>query len=428
MPDIEGGLRDAQEACGAEFAEGSDVPERFGNELEALAALEEGAALVDRSDSGVLRVTGEDRLRFLHNLTTADVEGLEPGQGCDTVFVTSAGRTLDLATLLVQGESVLVICSPGMDATLEEIMNKYIFPMDKVEVGNLSGEMAMLTLVGGGAAEMLGGVGLPPSAGAGMYGEHALYKCGEGPVLFANSSSLSFPGVTLLMDVDAAGDVWEVLEQAGAVPMGTEAYECARIVNGRPKTGLELTEEHNPYEAALVHTVSLQKGCYLGQETLARLATYDGVKEELWGLRFAASVGDPPPPGARVWAADDAARTGRPLGVVTSSMRLPGGVAGGPSAALAYLRRKGAPEPGTEVAVLAEGAESGEPVLATVADIAYAVRGYPKQTTANDNEGEAGAAEDAESAAAEEARKAAKLAAMQARLEAFQRAQKEQQQ
>jgi folate-binding protein YgfZ len=74
--------------------------------------------------------------------------------------------------------------------------------------------------------------------------------------------------------------------EAGAVPMGEQLWEQLRVEQGRPVPGQELTDDYNPLEAGLWHTISLSKGCYIGQETIARLHTYKGVKQQLWGVRL----------------------------------------------------------------------------------------------------------------------------------------------
>ncbi|KAB1991038.1 CAF17-like 4Fe-4S cluster assembly/insertion protein YgfZ, partial [Haemophilus parainfluenzae] len=84
----------------------------------------------------------------------------------------------------------------------------------------------------------------------------------------------------------AAAPLWSALVEAGAVPAGELIWQQLRIQQGRPMPGAELTQDYNPLEAGLWQTISFDKGCYIGQETIARLNTYRGVKQQLWGIRL----------------------------------------------------------------------------------------------------------------------------------------------
>ncbi|KXZ49535.1 hypothetical protein GPECTOR_21g763 [Gonium pectorale] len=129
-------------------------------------------------------------------------------------------------------------------------------------------------------------------------GRHVLVGFRGRPVFVLAGSGLgpSVPGFTLVADEAVAGDLYAAFAQKGAIPMGTEDWEAARILVGRPARGAELTEAHNPLEAGLYGAVSLNKGCYIGQETLAKLHLRDGVNRQLWGL----ALSGPTAPGAEI--------------------------------------------------------------------------------------------------------------------------------
>ncbi|NEP29822.1 MAG: folate-binding protein, partial [Moorea sp. SIO3I6] len=93
---------------------------------------------------------------------------------------------------------------------------------------------------------------------------------------------------TLICPAENAAQVWQTLTTAGAIPIGDRVWEQLRIQQGRPAPGHELTKDYNPLEAGLWKTISFSKGCYIGQETIARLNTYKGVKQRLWGIRLSA--------------------------------------------------------------------------------------------------------------------------------------------
>lgn len=120
----------------------------FGNETEAITATKQGVAIYDRSYWGLLKISGADRLRFLHNQSTNSIQSFKPGEGCDTVFVTSTARTLDLATALITEDAILVLVSPNRRQQLMEWLDRYIFPMDQVELQDITHDYAVFSLLG----------------------------------------------------------------------------------------------------------------------------------------------------------------------------------------------------------------------------------------------------------------------------------------
>lgn len=278
-------LREQQIAAGAEISAEMDVPGSFGNETTALEAVHTGVALYDRSHWGRIQVAGDDRIRFLHNQTTNNFNALQPGQGCDTVFVTSTARTIDLVTAYVLDDAVLLLTSPGYSQRLIEWMDRFIFFADKVELKDLTETTAAFSLLGPNSDELLQKLGAEAVIGQPL-ASHRLIRLRDLEVRVAVGSGLATPGYTLFTTVEQAAPLWQMLVAAGAVPMGEQLWQQLRIEQGRPAPGQELTDDYNPLEVGLWHTISLSKGCYIGQETIARLHTYRGVKQQLWGIRL----------------------------------------------------------------------------------------------------------------------------------------------
>lgn len=320
-------LHDAQTLAGAIF-EPSDseftVPVSFGNDIAALNAAKTGVALVDRSHWGRIQVSDSDRLRFLHNQSTNDFQRLQPGQGCDTVFITSTARTIDLANAYVMEEAVLLLVSPNRRQQLIDWLDRYIFWADKVKLTDITEETAAFSLIGPNSDALLQQVGIEEII-ARPYGAHQQVTVGEIDVRVAVGSSLALPGYTLIGPVDDAASLWSQLAKAGAVPLGERVWEQLRIEQGRPSPDRELTEDYNPLEAGLWQTISFEKGCYIGQETIARLNTYKGVKQHLWGVRLSAPVA----PGTAVSVGEEK------VGKLTSYTASDNGYLG-----LAYIRTK----------------------------------------------------------------------------------------
>lgn len=260
-----------------------------GNDATAIQAAREGVAVCNRSHWGRIQVADDDRMRFLHNQSTNDFQRLKPGQGCDTVFVTSTARTIDLATAYVLEDAVLLLVSPTRRQQLMQWLDRYIFFADKVQLIDVTQNTATFSLVGPKSDALLEQLGGSPLIGQ-PYATHQLSLLGDTEVRVAVGSGLTIPGYTLLVSAEQAAALQSKLVSAGAVPMSESAWEQLRIEQGRPAPDNELTEDYNPLEAGLWHTISFEKGCYIGQETIARLNTYKGVKQHLWGIRLSTSA------------------------------------------------------------------------------------------------------------------------------------------
>lgn len=318
-------LQEVQTVAGATFEQVGGVltPISFGNDAEALQAAYNGVTICDRSHWGCLKIADDDRLRYLHNQSTNDFQRLKPGQGCDTVFVTSTARTIDLATAYVTDDAVLVVVSPTRRQLMMEWLDRYLFPMDRVELTDVSNDTAIFSLIGPESEALLKKLVEMPVDG--VYASHQLLSLGNISLRVAVGSGLALPGYTLLVAVDDAAKLWQKLTEVGAIPMGEGVWEQLRIQQGRPAPDRELTDDYNPLEAGLWQTISFEKGCYIGQETIARLNTYKGVKQRLWGIRLDTTV----PVGSAIFVGDEK------VGVLTSYTETEGKCLG-----LIYLRTK----------------------------------------------------------------------------------------
>ncbi|MFM2311865.1 MAG: hypothetical protein RLZZ04_1141 [Cyanobacteriota bacterium] len=332
-------LRQIQESAGAVF-DSEGVVLGFGNDDQALGSIETGVAIGDRSHWGLLKITGADRLRYLHNQSTNDFEKLKPGEGCDTVFVTSTARTLDLATAYVTEDSVLVLVSPHRQSQLMAWLDRFIFPFDKVKLTDISETTAIFSILGQQSCDLLAKIS-SETISLKNFADHQLVTIADVTVRICLGSGLATPGYTLIMESDGARVVWSTIVEAGAIAFGDRLWETLRIQQGRPTPGRELTEDYNPLEAGLWQTISFEKGCYIGQETIARLNTYNGVKQKLWGIKLT----QPVEPQTPITLEDSK------IGILTSYTDTPSGAFG-----LGYIRTKAGGE-GLQVKV---GGATGE--------------------------------------------------------------------
>lgn len=310
-------LRERQLALGAVFAAGSPVPRSFGHEAEAYQAAHEAAVLIDRSDEGRVEIAGADRLKIVHRISTNAVETLAPGAGRATVLTTPIGRIIDRVILHnLDGERTLVRTSAGRGGSITAYLRRNIFFRDRMQVTDRSAELATLTLYGPQGSAIV--AALVPGVD-GLARHHVLQADFEGVSLLAVAlDPLGVPGIGLIVPQEAALSLWEALLAAGGArlrPAGLDTAEVLRIEAGKPGPAGELNEEYIPLEAALWEDVSFTKGCYTGQEIIARMESRGRLAKTLVGVRLSG----PAEVGAS-WDAD-----GRQQGTLTSVARTPDG-------------------------------------------------------------------------------------------------------
>ncbi|MCC9075749.1 aminomethyltransferase family protein [Litorilinea aerophila] len=285
------------------------------------AALQEGVALQERPDAGVLRLTGADRADFLHRMTTNHINGLRPGQAAVTVLTSPTARILFVFTVICRQEDLLLLAAPHQASALARHLRGQIFFMDQVSVEDLSAGYLQLRLMGPAAGEILQNLGFTLSqAPEGQWQE-------VDGLLAVRQMAYDVPGFALAVPTDKGAEWVERLVQMGALRLEADAaYTARRVELGRPAPGHELVEAYNPLEAGLAWACAENKGCYTGQEIIARQITYDKVTKTLVGLRCQAPVAE----GADILA------DGRAVGTVTTAAFSP---TLGEPVALAVVRR-----------------------------------------------------------------------------------------
>ncbi|KAK7853285.1 putative transferase [Quercus suber] len=347
-------LQDALTLSGTKVSD-DGIVETFDNDDEALDAVDNGVVVVDLSHYGRIRVSGEDRIQFLHNQSTADFECLHEGQGCDTVFVTPTARTIDLSHAWIMKNAVLLVVSPVTCQSITEMLNKYIFPADKVEIQDITKQTSLFVLVGPRSNQVMEGLNLGDLVGQ-PYGTHRHFSVNGMPVTVGVGNVISEEGFSLLLTPAAAESVWKTILSLGAIPMGSNVWEKLRVLQGRPAPLKELTNEFNVLEAHLWNSISLNKGCYKGQETISRLVTYDGVKQRLWGIRLSA----PAEPGSPITI------NGKKVGKLTSYAS---GRKESEHFGLGYIKRQAASDGDTVIV--------GDDITGTVVEVPFLAQQCP---------------------------------------------------
>jgi tRNA-modifying protein YgfZ len=247
----------------------------------AYRALTEGAGLVDRSELGKLALTGDQAAEMLNGQVSNDVEALVPGTGCYAALLTNKGKMLgDLRVLNTGAELLLVTERAALQALFDQLRRGMIGW--RAELHKRTVQQGLLSLVGPRARAVAGAdaAGLPRAEHANAGSEVA----GAPVVLVATDL-----GVDVVCAAEDAAGVRAALLEAGAVAVDEAAAELVRIESGRPRYGIDLDETTIPQEAGLNdRAVSFTKGCYVGQETVARLHWRGKPNRHLRGLRLSA--------------------------------------------------------------------------------------------------------------------------------------------
>ncbi|MCW2498001.1 folate-binding protein [Jatrophihabitans sp.] len=251
---------------GAVPAPGIDAPVawHYGDPLREQRLLTTGAGLVDRSHRDVLTVGGPERLGWLHSIISQHVAELVDGQATETLVLSPHGHVEQHWQLVELGGTVWIDTEPGAAAEVLGYLQKMRF-LKRVEPADVSADWALLSLVGPKVDEVLAAAGLP-SPGPGL----AVGLPGGG---FARAMAWPGPGgVDLLVPREARADYVRRLTLAGSEPAGIWAYEALRIEARRPRLGFETDHRTIPHEVGWIgEAVHLNKGCYRGQETVARV-------------------------------------------------------------------------------------------------------------------------------------------------------------
>jgi folate-binding protein YgfZ len=235
--------------------------------------------LLDQSERGKLALTGADRKAFLNGQVTNDVEALEPGRGCYAAFLTPKGKMLGDLRILDTGDELLLDTERVSLQSLFDLIRRFSIGHD-VALHKRTLETGLLSLIGSGARKLAGAGALPEEEHA-----HVESEIGGRPVRLIATDV----GVDVLCAAEDTQAVAAALHEAGAEPIAEEQAEVLRVERGRPRYGVDLDDTVIPQEAGLnARAVSFTKGCYVGQETVARLFYKGKPNRHLRGIRLAA--------------------------------------------------------------------------------------------------------------------------------------------
>ncbi|MFC2089001.1 YgfZ/GcvT domain-containing protein [Calditrichota bacterium] len=291
---------------GANFApiENYKIPTDYGNVEDELFAINNKVALLDRSYLGKSRMIGKDSLDLLDRITTNDLQYLSIGTVCDTVFVTPKGRIIDWCRILNSGESEYILIGSSYNSKkLVEWVNRFII-LEDTKISDITDKYTWLTLIGPHCKLFLSEYSETPISNA----DEAIWLNYEGMIFpaFKNTNFL-VPAYNFCFEHKFADKIFnsflKTLTDLNGKLIGDTAFQITRIESGMPEGASEINMDYNPHEARLINSVSFTKGCYTGQEVIARLDTYDKVQKYLMIIDLFERIENDPP--LEVYIEDD---------------------------------------------------------------------------------------------------------------------------
>jgi aminomethyltransferase len=336
-----------QQALGATFTEvaGWKLPQHFGDPEAEYWAVRQGVGLGDLSHRGLVRIMGSERQRFLHAMVSNDTASLQSGQGCYATFLTHKGKMIADFAVYTEVDAYLLDLEPHIVGPFIKAIERFVISED-VTFHDDSADWGLLSLQGPRAAELLG-LALERDVPDMVPYAHTLCQLAGHQVRLIRRSHTGELGYQLLAPLESLPDVWQALwlhhDTCNARAVGLDTFEVLRIEAGLPLYGCDMTDETIPLEANLDEAISYTKGCYIGQEVVARLEGRGHVNRKLVGLLLSGQA--LPEPGAPIVS------LAHQVGWITSTIYSP---VRQQNVALGYVRRE-VWAPGTHLEVQSDG-------------------------------------------------------------------------
>ena len=326
-------LYDAERGAGAAFGEwfGRELPARFSDPGLEHQSVRRAMGLIDLSYRGILELRGKDSTRFLNGMVTSDVKSLKAGSGQYAAMLNIHGKLIADMRIYAVADGYWLDIHEELILNVLQTINRHLIA-DQVEVRDRSAEFVLLALQGPASVELLAQLGIGRAKDLEEH-QHLETTIEGRPVWVIRASETGEEGFVLVTEAGAAVAVWQGLLQAGRDhqlrPVGMEALNTLRIEAGMPWYGIDMDETNLLQEAGLERAASFSKGCYIGQETVVRIAHRGHVNWHLVGLLIGGS--DVPEVGAKL------RHDQREVGRITSAVHSP---ALNRPVALGYVRRE----------------------------------------------------------------------------------------
>ncbi len=309
----------AQLGATFEEATGWEIPADYGDIAAEHRAVRQAVGIADLSHRGKLRVTGEDRVKWLQSVISNDILPLQPGQGRYSSFLTHKGKMLTYFRLYMQTESVMLEDVGEIGDTTFQALRKFLLYGTKAKIENCAESWGLLLISGPKATHVVqSAFGIDVADVKPI--DFVTAQIGGHHALIIRTEETGEVDIEVLLPAESLLTAWTSAMQAGAKfgirAIGSQAREALRIEAGLPMAGPDLNEEIVPPEANLEgKAFSLNKGCYPGQEVVARMDTYGNVRRKLVGLILHDSI--VPAHGAKLYHGD------REVGWISSAVRSP---------------------------------------------------------------------------------------------------------
>jgi aminomethyltransferase len=286
------------------------------------AAAHNTAVITDRSDLGLLKISGETRIDLIHRMSTQALTQLQAGEGAATILTTDIGRMIDRLILYAGSDTVYVLTGENNGDAVARYLMRFVFFNDDFQLQDISADTAVFGVYGPLAMQLLGEITGFPDVDIPLHHWREAEINGLDAYLH-RTDPINGDGCFIMCEMAHRDPLWQALTAGGLIVADAPAFDYLRIEAGLPRFGSEITPDYIPLEAGLWSDVSFNKGCYTGQEIIARMESRGQLAKKLVQLRAAGSLS----PGVDITA------NGKVVGSVTSS-------ADGPTntAALGYIK------------------------------------------------------------------------------------------
>ena len=305
---------------------GVSTAARFGDVNAEFAALTKDAGVYDLGWRAKIKVTGEDRVRWMNGMVTNNIRDLKPNEGNYNFVLSPQGRIQGDMYIYQRGDALLIDTEQSQREALLKLLDHFII-MDDVELQDVSAEMASIGVQGPRATEVLKKIGIEPSCADPLIVCDVHWQ-GE-TIQVTRMVSDDFLTYELWMSPEIAPKLWDAVVAAGAKPVGYEALEKFRVYAGVPKYAQDIREKDLPQETEQTHALHFAKGCYIGQEIVERIRSRGAVHRMFTGFRLTQDAA----PGSEVLA------DGKKIAELTSVARVPRN-GSEELVALGYIRRE----------------------------------------------------------------------------------------
>ncbi|MEM9952541.1 MAG: hypothetical protein AAF846_13115 [Chloroflexota bacterium] len=308
-------LTDLHQQYGATLAP-DGIPLHYGDlEAEYHAALNQ-AVILDRSHEGRVQLFGASRYEILNRMSTNKMVEMSPNEGRATIFTNPTARIIDRIVAYNRDDHLLILTEPGRNGWLSGFLQKNIFFGDDARLVDITPMTRMFGIHGVHADAVMGAVGVRTDDVKALYGVHV--DIGDATIYAVRRKAVSGSHWQIVVSTEFARDVYQAImdtgQAFGLVPAGGLTYNTLRIRAGRPARP-ELNADYIPLEVGLWDEVNFAKGCYTGQEIIARMDSREQLAKTIVALDLSAFVATPA----------DITLDGKRIGKLTSSVQAPTG-------------------------------------------------------------------------------------------------------